>query len=218
MASTCPGTAPPRIGLSWASASALTPTGYIAMVARFHPVKDHAMLLHAFGQAAARADVDLLLVGDGKLRGPLESLVASLGLTGRVRFLGVRPDVPDLLRAVDVFALTLVSEAASLTLLEAMASRLPVVVTAVGGNPEIVREGVEGLLVPRGTLRLRGQRSSACWTTPPRRPPWARRAAPGSRNAIGCPKRSRLTGSFTGAWAGGRGRRGDSGRGKRWQT
>ncbi len=129
---------------------------YIAMVARFHPVKDHAMLLHAFGQAAARADVDLLLVGDGKLRGQLESLVASLGLTGRVRFLGVRPDVPDLLRAVDVFALTSVSEAASLTLLEAMASRLPVVVTAVGGNPEIVREGVEGLLVPRGDAAAAG--------------------------------------------------------------
>ena len=49
-----------------------------------------------------------------------------------------------------MFALTSVSEAASLTLLEAMASRLPVVVTAVGGNPEIVRDGVEGVLVPRG--------------------------------------------------------------------
>jgi glycosyltransferase involved in cell wall biosynthesis len=58
--------------------------------------------------------------------------------------------VPDILRAVEVFALTSVSEAASLTLLEAMASALPVVVTAVGGNPEIVRDGKEGLLVPRG--------------------------------------------------------------------
>lgn len=124
---------------------------YVTMVARFHPVKDHAMLLHAFAQAAAvRSDVDLLLVGDGPLRGELESLVDRLGIGGRVRFLGVRSDVADILRAVDVFALTSVSEAASLTLLEAMASRLPVVVTAVGGNPEIVRDGVEGLLVPRG--------------------------------------------------------------------
>ena len=124
---------------------------YVAMVARFHPVKDHAMLLDAFAAvAAARPDVDLLLVGDGPLRGDLESSVDHLGIRGRVRFLGVRSDVAEVLRAVDLFALTSVSEAASLTLLEAMASRLPVVVTAVGGNPEIVRNGVEGLLVPRG--------------------------------------------------------------------
>jgi glycosyltransferase involved in cell wall biosynthesis len=58
--------------------------------------------------------------------------------------------VPDILQAIDVFALTSLSEAASLTLLEAMAASRPVVVTAVGGNPEIVRDGREGLLVPRG--------------------------------------------------------------------
>jgi glycosyltransferase involved in cell wall biosynthesis len=124
---------------------------HVVCVARFHPVKDHAMLLRAFAAvAAARADVNLLLVGDGPLRGDLERQAAALGVADRVRFLGVRSDVPDLLRAADVFALTSVSEAASLTLLEAMASRLPVVVTAVGGNPEIVRDGREGLLVPRG--------------------------------------------------------------------
>jgi glycosyltransferase involved in cell wall biosynthesis len=124
---------------------------YVVTVARFHPVKDHATLLRGFqGVAAARADVDLLLAGDGPLRRDLEELARSLGIEGRVRFLGVRSDVPALLQAVDLFALTSVSEAASITLLEAMASRLPVVVTAVGGNPEIVRHGVEGLLVPRG--------------------------------------------------------------------
>jgi glycosyltransferase involved in cell wall biosynthesis len=124
---------------------------YVANVARFHPVKDQAMLLRAFQTvAAARNDVDLLLVGDGPLRGELTGQTQHLGLAGRVHFLGVRSDVPDILRAVEVFALTSVSEAASLTLLEAMASALPVVVTAVGGNPEIVRDGKEGLLVPRG--------------------------------------------------------------------
>ncbi|MEZ5320110.1 MAG: glycosyltransferase, partial [Vicinamibacterales bacterium] len=124
---------------------------YVAAIARFHPVKDHAMLLRAFARVAAeRADADLLLVGDGPLRPALEAQVASLGLERRVRFLGVRHDVPDLLAASDVFVLSSVSEAASITLLEAMATGLPVVVTEVGGNPEIVRQGVDGRLTPRG--------------------------------------------------------------------
>lgn len=124
---------------------------YVANVARHHPVKDQASLIHGFhAVATARPDVDLLMVGDGPLRGELEALVAGLGLAGRVRFLGIRDDIPDVLRAVDVFALTSVSEAASLTLMEAMASGLPVVVTDVGGNPELVRAGREGWLVSRG--------------------------------------------------------------------
>jgi glycosyltransferase involved in cell wall biosynthesis len=124
---------------------------YIANVARFHPVKDQATLLTAFAAVAAeRPEVDLLLVGDGARRAALEGQVAELKLGTRVHFLGVRADVPEILQAVDIFALTSVCEAASLTLLEAMAAGLPVVVTAVGGNPEIVRHGREGLLVPRG--------------------------------------------------------------------
>lgn len=123
---------------------------YLIAIARFHPVKDHAMLLRAFARfAPIHTDVDLLLAGDGPLRRDLQKQVVALGIERRVNFLGVRSDVPDLLRAADAFALTSVSEAASLTLLEAMASGLPVAVTAVGGNPEIVRDGVEGILVPR---------------------------------------------------------------------
>ena len=130
---------------------------YVAAIGRFHPVKDQATLLHAFARfAEARKDVDLLLVGDGPLRTKLEGLARELGVTGRVRFMGFRPDVPRILSVVDVFVLTSLSEAASLTLLEAMASALPVVVTAVGGNPEIVRHGVEGLLVPRGDSEAAG--------------------------------------------------------------
>jgi glycosyltransferase involved in cell wall biosynthesis len=124
---------------------------YITTVARFHPVKDHRTLFHAFAEVApVRPDVDLLLAGDGQLRESLEKLAHDLHIDERVHFLGVRGDVADLLRASDIFALTSVSEAASITLLEAMASGLPVVVTAVGGNPEIVREGIDGLLAPRG--------------------------------------------------------------------
>jgi glycosyltransferase involved in cell wall biosynthesis len=135
---------------------------YVGVIARFHPVKDHAMLVRAFAQVAIeRPAVDLLLVGDGVLRTDLERQVQELGIQERVRFLGVRSDVPDILAAIDVFALTSLSEAASLTLMEAMATGLPVVVTAVGGNPDIVRDGCEGLLVPRGdaaaTARALGQ-------------------------------------------------------------
>lgn len=122
---------------------------YLIHVARHHPVKDQAMLLRGFASAAL-PDVELLMVGDGPLRSDLEALARELGIADRVRFLGIRRDVAELLRAADAFALTSVSEAASLTLLEAMATGLPVIVTDVGGNPEIVRDGIDGLLVPRG--------------------------------------------------------------------
>jgi glycosyltransferase involved in cell wall biosynthesis len=123
---------------------------YLATVARFHPVKDHSLLLTAFATiAAARPDTDLLLIGDGSLRHALERQAESLNLRDRVQFWGVRHDVARILQAIDVFVLPSLSEAASLTLLEAMATECPVVVTDVGGNPEIVREGQDGLRVPR---------------------------------------------------------------------
>ena len=116
------------------------------------------MLIRGFALAAATIpDVDLLMVGDGPLRGELEELTRTLGIADRVIFLGIRSDVPDVLRVADAFALTSVSEAASLTLLEAMATGLPVVVTDVGGNPEIIRHEREGLLVPRGDAKACGE-------------------------------------------------------------
>jgi L-malate glycosyltransferase len=124
---------------------------YILCVARFHPVKDHQTLIHAFARVAREhVNTDLLLAGDGPLRDKLENQVSQLDLSKRVRFLGVRHDVPDLLRAADIFTLTSLSEAASLTLIEAMATGLPVVVTDVGGNGEIVRSEFNGLMIPRG--------------------------------------------------------------------
>jgi glycosyltransferase involved in cell wall biosynthesis len=124
---------------------------YIIHVARHHPVKDQPTLLRGFALAEADLpDVDLLMVGDGPLRGELEDLARQLRIEARVQFLGIRSDIPDLMRAADAFALTSVSEAASLTLLEALASGLPTVATDVGGNGEIVRHEREGLLFPRG--------------------------------------------------------------------
>ena len=131
---------------------------YVVHVARHHPVKDQPTLLRGFAAAIPdHPDVDLLMAGDGPLRAELESLVEQLGIRQRVKFLGVRGDVPAVLQAADVFALTSVSEAASLTLLEAMATGLPSVVSAVGGNPEIIRDGRDGLHFPRGDWQACGR-------------------------------------------------------------
>ena len=75
-------------------------------------------------------------------------MAADLGLAGRVHFLGQRDDIPDLLAALDIFVLPSHSEGVSLALLEAMAAGLPVIATAVGGLPEVVTDGVNGLLIP----------------------------------------------------------------------
>lgn len=124
---------------------------YLIHVARHHPVKDQPTLIRGFALAAPDLPgVDLLMVGDGPLRQELENLAVELRVPNRVKFLGIRMDIPELMRASDAFILTSVSEAASLTLLEAMASGLPAIVTAVGGNPEIVRHEREGILFPRG--------------------------------------------------------------------
>lgn len=124
---------------------------YAVTVARFHPVKDHASLIAGFARVAAeRQDTDLILIGDGPEREARERQVEELGLTGRIQFWGIRRDVPQILSCTDLFVMTSLSEASSLTLMEAMASGMAVVVTAVGGNPEIVRDGVDGCLVPRG--------------------------------------------------------------------
>ena len=78
----------------------------------------------------------------------VRKLAESLGLAGEVHFLGQRRDVPDLLNAMDIFVLPSYSEGLSLALLEAMAAGLPVIATAVGGLPEVVTDGDNGLLIP----------------------------------------------------------------------
>lgn len=140
---------------------------YVATVARFHPVKDHTTLLDSFAELVTRHDdVDLLLVGDGELRENLERQARSLGIDRRVHFWGVRSDVGRILSAIDVFVLPSLSEAASLTLLEAMASECAIVATRVGGNPELVRDGVDGLLTPRRDAHAMADAISSLLTDP----------------------------------------------------
>jgi sugar transferase (PEP-CTERM/EpsH1 system associated) len=123
----------------------------IGAVGRLDPVKDHAGLLEAF--TVLRTDqpaAELVIVGDGPCRADLERRIQERGLTGRVHLLGMRQDVPALLRGFDVFVLPSVAEGISNTVLEAMATGLPVVATRVGGNPELLEHGVTGMLVPPG--------------------------------------------------------------------
>lgn len=123
----------------------------IGTVARLSPEKDQASLLAAFARIAPVVpDARLVLVGDGPLRVALETQARGLGITKRTHFLGERKDVAALLGVMDVFCLPSLTEGTSLTLLEAMATGLPVVATAVGGTPEVVSNGSSGLLVTPG--------------------------------------------------------------------
>lgn len=127
----------------------------IGTVARLDPVKDQAGLLRAFSRVADDPRALLLLAGDGPCRPELETTVSELGLDGRVRLLGERDDVPSVLAAMDVFVLCSIGEGISNTILEAMATGLPVVATRVGGNPELVVDGETGFLVePRSPAAL----------------------------------------------------------------
>ncbi|HEV2491362.1 MAG TPA: glycosyltransferase [Candidatus Acidoferrales bacterium] len=122
-------------------------------VARFAPQKNHAMLLKAFALGlAANSNAHLVLVGEGILRKALEEQARELGIFGRVRFLGLRTDIPDVLGAMDVFVLSSEWEGNPLSVMEAMSSRLPVVSTAVGGVPDLFVNGREGFLVPPGDV------------------------------------------------------------------
>ncbi len=114
------------------------------IVGRLDPIKDHPTLFRAFARLRESVpEARLLVVGDGPERARLEEEAGE-----GVIFLGDRADVPEILRALDVFVLSSRNEGISNTILEAMATGLPVVATDVGGNPELVLEGQTGTLVP----------------------------------------------------------------------
>lgn len=117
-------------------------------VGRLVPLKNHALLLRAFAKVQSPQRLYLLLVGEGELEDTLRQQICQLNLQDRVRLLGVRADIPDILNASDVFVLSSKWEGNPMSVQEAMASGLPVVSTAVGGVPELVQDEVSGFLVP----------------------------------------------------------------------
>lgn len=122
----------------------------ILSTARLHPTKNLGNLLEAFASVSrANPESRLWICGEGPMRGALQDQAQALGLGSSVVFLGGRNDVPLLLHAADIFALSSDAEGLPLALLEAMAAGLPVVATAVGSVPAYVQPDVGNLVPPR---------------------------------------------------------------------
>lgn len=125
----------------------------VGTVGRLEPIKDQLTLARAFVAAVQqrpdlRDRLRLVLVGDGQLRGPIEQVLRDAQAEPLVWMAGSRDDVPAVMRGLDLFVLPSLAEGISNTILEAMASGLPVLATDVGGNGELVQAGVTGTLVP----------------------------------------------------------------------
>ena len=126
----------------------------LGTVGRMHGVKDQINLVWAFlllleQRPKLRENLRLVLVGDGPLRARAIELLRAADALDLAWLPGERGDVADILRGLDIFILPSQAEGISNTLLEAMASGLPVIATEVGGNPELVADGVTGRLVPQ---------------------------------------------------------------------
>ena len=143
----------------------------LLMVGRLHPEKGYAYLFRAMADLKPRTDRPFLLLVAGK--GPFEEAyreeVRSLGCADVVRFLGFRGDVPDLMAAADLVVLPSVAEAFGLVLTEALYLGTPVVATRVGGIPEIVTDGADGVLVPPAESRALAEAIAGLLDDPKRR-------------------------------------------------
>jgi glycosyltransferase involved in cell wall biosynthesis len=123
----------------------------VGTVGRLSAIKRQDVLLKGFALCArAIPNAHLIVVGDGQERPALESLAVDLGLADRIHFAGYRERPEPFFKAMDVFALSSDSEGMPVSLLEAWAAGAAAVTTRVGGLPEIVREGIDGIMVPPG--------------------------------------------------------------------
>lgn len=122
----------------------------VLVAARLHPEKGYPQLFDAIARLRqqSRSRLLVLVAGTGPLQNEYRARIEALGCGDMVRFLGFRSDLPDLMAAADLFVLPSVAEAFGLVLAEALYLGTPVVATRVGGIPEIIDDGVDGILVP----------------------------------------------------------------------
>jgi glycosyltransferase involved in cell wall biosynthesis len=116
-------------------------------VGRFEAPKDYPNLINAISRLSSQRGL-FLIAGDGPLRSEIETLAAERNISHHIRFLGIRKDIPALMAAADGYVMSSAWEGLPMVLLEAAGSGLPIVTTDVGGNCEIVRDGISGFLVP----------------------------------------------------------------------
>jgi glycosyltransferase involved in cell wall biosynthesis len=135
----------------------LPPEAFVfGTVARFVPVKGLPLMIEAFAKLCSRDPARpyrLVLIGDGPERSALEQTAERYGVAKLVRFTGFRQDIPACLHAFDAFVMSSIHEGLPYTILEAVASEIPVAATAVGGIKEFIQSGETGLLVPSGSER-----------------------------------------------------------------
>lgn len=125
----------------------------VGIVAALRPEKNHEQFLRAAALTKRQLpDSQFLVVGDGPLQPALKELAASLGIGNQVHFLGNRSDIPRLLAAMDVFALTSRNEANPVSILESLACGVPVVAPRVGSIPEMIQDEYTGYLVAPGDV------------------------------------------------------------------
>lgn len=118
-------------------------------VAALEPHKDHYTFLHAFAAVReSHPDVHAVIIGHGSLRAELVRVASRLGVADQVRFLGFREDVLRFLAGFQFFCLSSSEEGLGTTILDAMALQIPVIATAAGGIPEMVKDGETGFLAP----------------------------------------------------------------------
>ena len=146
----------PRATADWS----LAPKGFagrenlvIGTVGRLAEVKNQDALVSAFAKLVTesptlRSKLRLVIVGDGPMHDALQRSIKDKGISELVWLTGNRSDIPELLAMLDIFVLSSLAEGVSNTILEAMASGLPILATRTGGNPELVRDGYNGWLVP----------------------------------------------------------------------
>jgi N-acetyl-alpha-D-glucosaminyl L-malate synthase BshA len=157
-----PSDAPHREGLA--------PEGHkiISHTSNFREVKRVKDVIRIFSRIRRAMPATLLMIGDGPERGDAEREAETLEVCGDVRFLGRLDRVVELMQATDLFLLPSQSESFGLAALEAMACGAPVVASRAGGLPEVIEDGVNGILEPVGSVEAMGRRAVELLRDPPR--------------------------------------------------